>query len=209
MDADDILVGAEHLKSIVTTAKRNEFDTVFFTYWYGAKFKGEPSAESMQDVELTQMRERLLKPGSTIWKKRIHETPVPIENIDYKYSQIKYSEEYPIAWLHLGAHREMSLVKQTARMDRNQELLELELLDERTKGEADPRTLLYLMKIYAEKDDPELLTKNLELGNEYLMKSGWDAERAICCSLVGRSLGKLGKEEEAKIFLFKSIKEYL
>ena len=208
MDADDVLVGADGLRKIASTAKRNNFDSVFFTYWYGVKFKGEPSEETMEDVELTQMRERLLKPGSVTWKKRIHETPVPVEDLEYKYSQVKYSDEHPIAWLHLGAHREMSQEKQLARMQRNQELLEMELADERKEGEVDPRTLLYLMKIYAELDDPKLHTKNLEMGNEYLMKSGWDAERAVACSLVGRSLGKLGQEKEAKDFLFKSIKEY-
>ena len=208
MDSDDVVVGAHLLRDLATTALYSDYDTVFFTYWYSAKFNGVPSEETMEEVELTQMRERLIKPGSLVWKKRIHETPVPVDNLEDKYSQVKYSEDFPIAWLHLGAHRELPEDKQLERMNRNQELLELELEDERKQGEADPRTLLYLMKIYAEKNDPELLQKNLEMGNEYLTKSGWDAERATCCALMARSLGKLGRVQESKEFLHKSIKEY-
>jgi len=208
MDADDVVVGAELLRKLASTAKKNNFDTVFFTYWYGCSFNGKPSAETMKEVELNQTRERFLKPNTTVWKKRIHETPVPVDNLDYKYSRVRYSKEFPIAWLHLGADRKQPEEVQEAKMARNQEMLELELEDERKEGQADPRTLLYLMKVYAERDSEKLQLKNIEMGREYLAKSGWDAERAKCCALMGRSLGKLGREREAKDFLFSSIKEY-
>jgi len=72
MDADDVVVGASLLRKLATTAKENAFDVVFFTYWYGCLFDGKPSEESVKEVELVQMRERLLKPGTVVWKKRIH-----------------------------------------------------------------------------------------------------------------------------------------
>ena len=119
---------------IATNAKKRGLDVVFFTYWYGCLFKGEPSVETMEKVELTQVRERLLKPGSTIWRKRLHETPVPVENLDFTYTEVKYSEEFPIVWLHLGVDRNMPIEKQITKTARNRELLELELDDERKKG---------------------------------------------------------------------------
>src|SRR3990167_2913877 len=208
IDADDVLIGGEYLPIIATNAKKRGLDVVFFTYWYGCLFKGEPSVETMEKVELTQVRERLLKPGSTIWRKRLHETPVPVENLDFTYTEVKYSEEFPIVWRHLGVDRNMPIEKQITKTARNRELLELELDDERKKGNADPRTLVYLMKIYSETNEEELLNKTLEMGNEYLTKSGWDAERAMCCCMMGKALGRLGRDQEAKSFLFKSIGEY-
>jgi tetratricopeptide (TPR) repeat protein len=207
-DSDDQIVGAENLRDIAIKAKRSSLDSVFFEYWYMCTFDGKPSYENIKKIELTQMRERLLRPGAISWHKRLHETPVPNENIDYKYTQVKYKDT-PIAWLHLGITKETSIENQIAKTERNKRLLELQLEDERkTKEGADPRTLLYLMKIYAELPDMDLNEKVIQMGEEYLMKSGWDAERAICCTLIAQALGKKGQNEEAKKFLFKSIQEY-
>jgi tetratricopeptide (TPR) repeat protein len=207
-DSDDQIVGAENLRDIAIKAKRANLDSVFFEYWYMCTFDGKPSYENIKKIELTQMRERLLRPGAISWHKRLHETPVPNENIDYKYTQVKYKDT-PIAWLHLGITKETSIEDQVAKTERNKRLLELQLEDERkTKEGADPRTLLYLMKIYAELPDMDLNEKVIQMGEEYLMKSGWDAERAICCTLIAQALGKKGQNEEAKKFLFKSIQEY-
>jgi tetratricopeptide (TPR) repeat protein len=208
LDSDDVLVGGNLLRDIAVRAKKNNLDAVFFEYWYACVFKGEPSYEHIVKVDLPQMRERLLRPGSITWKKRLHETPVPLDNIDYKYTEVKHSDEIPIVWLHLGVTRETTIEDQKKRIGRNRELMELQLEDEKAKGTADPRTLLYLMKIYGEMDDDAFLLKTLDMGNEYLIKSGWDAERATCCAIMGRSLEKLDRMQEAKEFLFKSIKEY-
>lgn len=208
IDADDVLVGGELLRDIAIRAKKQNLDAVFFTYWYSCLFKGKESAETVEKVELAQTRERLLKPGSTTWKKRLHETPVPVEGIDYKYTHVEYSKENPIVWLHLGVNRALPMDKQKAKQERNRELLELQLEDERKEGDADPRTLLYLMKIYSDSEDEKLLKENLKMGEEYLIKSGWDAERAACCALIATSFDKLGADEKAKDFLFQSIKEY-
>ena len=208
IDSDDVLVGGEYLRTIAEKSKKAGLDVVFFTYWYGCLFKGTPSAETMEKVELTQLRDRLLRPGVTVWKKRLHETPVPVENIEFVHSQVQYSPEYPIAWLHLGVYRNMDETESKVKTARNREILELELEDERRTIGADPRTLIYLMNIYGEENDTETLEKTIEMGNEYLTKSGWDAERAMCCCIMGKCLGKLGRETEAKELLLKAIGEY-
>jgi glycosyltransferase involved in cell wall biosynthesis len=206
-DCDDVLIGAELLRGIADRAKNNKLDAVFFQYWYMCTFNGEPSAKTVKNVELTQMRERLLRPGAVTWKNRLHETPVPNENIDYKYTQIKYNADEQIVWLHLGITKDLSVEDQIEKMNRNRELLELQLQDEhKTKEGADPRTLLYLMKIYAETNDK--LDECITMGGEYMTKSGWDAERAMCCAIIADCLGKKDQDKEAKDFLFKAISEY-
>lgn len=208
MDSDDILVNPSILTSIAEIAKQNEYDVVFFDYWYGAKFNGIPSLETFTENELTQKRERLINFRKVKWNKRIHETPVPLDGENFRYTQVPYSKEYPVTWLHLGGDRDMAPEVLQAKMDRNKRLLELELNDEREHGEADPRTILYLMKIYAETDDPKTLESCLSLGDEYIRKSGWDQERSVCLELMAKCLGKLGRHEEAKVHLLKAIDEY-
>lgn len=207
-DSDDVIMGAEKLRDICSIAKAREFDVVFFEYWYGAKFDGEPSLENFVEQEITQRRERIINPRNTVWKKRIHETPVPIDDTNFKYSRIDY-KKFHTAWLHLGAAHDISDVDMNAKLMRNKRLLEKELMDERKdNGEADPRTILYLMKIYAESDDKGTLEACIELGREYIKKSGWDQERAVCYQLMSKCIGKLGYHAEARDFLMDAIKEY-
>lgn len=205
-DSDDVLVGAQHIRKVAEIAQKNNNDVVFFTYWYGCLFNGTPSLETLQEVEIQQARERLIKPGTTIWKSRIHETPVPMEGKELKYTQVKYSEDNPIAWLHLKMSRDITPEELQKTTDRNRTMLELQLEDEKEVGMVDPRTQLYLMKIYAEMD--EKLEECIGMGREYLQKSGWDAERAICCSLMAKCLSKLGDHNSAKKLLEQAINEY-
>jgi tetratricopeptide (TPR) repeat protein len=209
MDSDDLIIGADRLRGIAKIAQAKGFETLYFDYWYGNKFDGKPSLETFVENELAQKRERLIKLGVSTWKKRIHESPVPLDGEHFKYSKIEYSKDMPVVWLHLGADRDMSKEQMDEKMARNRRLLELELMDERTNGgEADPRTLLYLMKIYAESEDKELLKKCVEMGDEYIQKSGWDMERAECYRLMAKCMGTLGMNEDARDFLHNAIKEY-
>lgn len=208
MDSDDVIVGAEWIPYIAEISKKQDFDVVFFDYWYGAKFDGEPSEETYVENELTQKRERLINPKKVKWSKRIHETPVPLDGNNFRYTQVPYSKEYPVAWMHLGGDRDMGEEKMLVKMHRNRRLLELELEDERKNGEADPRTILYLMKIYAEDVEPEILNKCIELGEEYINKSGWDQERSVCYELMAKCMGKLENHKEAKSLLLSAIDEY-
>lgn len=208
MDSDDLIVNADLIPEIARIAKKQGHDAVFFDYWYSSRFDGEPSLETHVETELTQKRERLLNPKKITWKKRIHETPVPLDGDNYSYTSISYSDDYPITWLHLGADRDIPQEELTKRMERNKELLELELEDERRGGEADPRTILYLMKVYAESKDEKILNECIELGQEYLTKSGWDQERAVCLGLMAKCIGALGDHEGARDFLMDAIKEY-
>jgi tetratricopeptide (TPR) repeat protein len=211
MDSDDLLVGGENLRQIVDIAQAKGNDTVFLTYWYACSFDGEPSLDSLLEVEMHHPRERLIKPGRIKWKGRLHETPVEIEGIRYSYSRVHYlpgKGDFKLAVLHTGAERNIDPSKLQERMERNKRILELQLEGERGIGEADPRTLLYLMKIYAESDEVDELEKCVQMGQEYLDKSGWDEERGVCYSLMGKSLGVMGEDKRVVELLHRAIAEW-
>jgi tetratricopeptide (TPR) repeat protein len=200
LDTDDVVLGGEMLKDIAIEAKEKGKDIVFFTYWYACTFNKDNTIAS---VDMQQNRERLLKPGVTYWKGRLHETPVPVSGVKENYTVYSYNEETrPFVVVHTNTDWE-------GKMDRNKEILEMQLKDERNRPEgADPRTLLYLMKIYAEQDSLSDLDKILEMGKEYLEKSGWDEERGVCWEQMGVALGRSGDIKGSIKAFHESIQEY-
>jgi tetratricopeptide (TPR) repeat protein len=205
MDTDDILVGGPMLRDVALMAKTGGKDVVFFTYWYGCEFDGEPSIKNFRGVMMEHMRERLIRPGVTTWQGRLHETPVPVQGAKNQYTKFAYHpQDNPIAVMHTSLDEDLP-----EKMERNQRILELQLEEERKRKEgADPRTLLYLMKIYAERDDPTLWDKVAEMNKEYLTKSGWDMERGTSWEQVGIVCMKQNKQKEAIQAFHNAIAEY-
>lgn len=205
VDSDDIVVHPENLRYIADQGIKGRKDGILIPYWYGCTFKGEPSLENLVSVDIEQkMRERFLRPGVYHWQGRLHETPIPNTGVKNDYTLYE-SEERPFAIMH-GSNIEKAYEK----LPRNRKLLELQLKDERKRKEgADPRTLLYLMKIYAESsEDPEILKKVITMGEEYLTKSGWDEERGVCYENMGMAAGLLGNQKQAIKYFFKSLQEW-
>lgn len=201
LDSDDIFVGGELLRDIAQTTLDNGKDSVFFSYWYSCNFDGEPSYDNLRSVELEHMRERLLRPGKIVWKGKLHETPIPVDGAKLTNSAVPFSSDIPIAVMH-GITDKQGL----DRLERNRTILELQLEGE--GDNPDPRTLLYLMKIYAEFDDPKLLDKCLEYGKVYMAKSGWAEERAVACEIMGNIYGKRGDNRNAADWYLRGIGEY-
>ena len=204
-DTDDILVGGEHLRKVAQEALDRGKDIVFFTYWYACTFSGNPAVNNVVSIDMQHLRERLIKPGTCKWKGRLHETPVPIEG--QKYNQTAYSykprENRFIAVMHTEDGSRLE-----AKMERNKQLLEKQLGEERSKGEADPRTLLYLLKIYAEQNNRENWIKGIKMGEEYLKKSGWDEERGVCWEQMSICYGRLGERKKVVTALHRAIEEW-
>lgn len=201
LDTDDLFVGGEHLRNMAESSLKANKDGVLLTYWYGCKFDGEPSLESFVDVEIQHPRERLIKPDTVKWVGRLHESPIRGEGSKDNYTYVKYTQESPIAVMHT-ATLEMSLSK----MQRNITILEKQLADE--GDNPDPRTLLHLVKVYAEVENKELWEKGLEYCDKYMLKSGWDEERATCMEYKGQLLQQLGRNDEALDAFHEGIKEY-
>jgi len=205
IDSDDYFVGGPKLQEVADMAKENGKDVVFFTYWYGCQFNGEPSTKTLTKIDMEHMRERLIRPGTIYWKGRLHETPIPTNGAKHNYTTYTYDEkERPIAVMHCSKEVDLPL-----KMERNRHILELQLSEERAKGQPDPRTILYLMKIYTEMDDPEITKKIITMGEEYLAKSGWDEERATCLEHMAIASGKMGNDKDAIQYLHMAISEWV
>lgn len=204
-DADDILVGGEHLQELANQAKQNGKDVVFLAYWYGCSFDGEPSLQTFREVDIEHYRERLIRSNTIIWKGRLHETPIPVKGQRNNYTKFPYDEnERPLAVMHTA-----TIDDSLEKMQRNRRILEIQLEEERqTEDGSDPRTLLYLMKIYQEIGDEKLLRKCIGMGMEYLQKSGWDEERANACDIMAICHTKLGELDQAIKLLHDAISEY-
>jgi len=202
LDTDDLLVGADKLRAIAEKGVDMGMDIIFLDYWYGCEFSDEPSLKSYVRTTMEHPRERLIRPNTNIWKKRLHETPVPINGVNLKYTKLPY-KEFEVAVMHTSEDEVLP-----AKMLRNKKLLELDLEDERKLGEADPRTLLYLMKIYNELDDTELYKTAIEFGKEYIEKSGWDMERGVAWDIMAQCVARLGDIRTGLLWLFNSIREY-
>jgi tetratricopeptide (TPR) repeat protein len=205
MDADDYLVGAEYLPEIARLSKESNKEVVFLTYWYAAKYSDEPSPESLVEIDIEHMRERLIKPGAIVWKGRLHETPIPVTGSREAFVKFPYEKnKRPIAILHLKDFKDFQ-----DSVPRNKKLLELQLQDEKqTERGPDPRTLLYLMKIYSDSNDLADHKKSITYGEQYLEKSGWGEERAVCYNLMAKSKFWLGEHQEIVDLLLQAIKEY-
>lgn len=205
VDSDDIVVHGENLRVVADLGIKRKQDAILVPYWYGCTFKGEPSIENLVSVDIEQkMRERFLRPGVHRWTGRLHETPIPNSGVKNDYFLYE-DEDKPFQIMH-GSNIEEAYKK----LPRNRTLLELQLKDERQRKEgADPRTLLYLMKIYSEtSDDPKILEETIKMGQEYLAKSGWDEERGTAYENMGMAAGMLGRHQEAISYFFKSIEEW-
>lgn len=200
LDADDIFIGGELLRDTAQMSLDSGKDTVFFSYWYGCTFKdNQPSPSNLITVDFEHMRERLIKPGKTVWKGQLHETPVPLGKVSVTY--VNYRSETPIAVMHTVTDK---MGKE--RLDRNKIILEKQLESE--GDNPDPRTLLYLMKVYAELDDEKYHDKCLKFGKEYIKKSGWDQERAMAYEVMGNIHGKRGENLKAMECYLKGVGEW-
>lgn len=198
LDADDIFVGGDLLRDVAQVSLDAGKDVVFFSYWYGCTFNGEPSVENLVRVDLEHMRERLIRPNKIEWKGLLHETPVPISKAINTF--VNYTKDMPIAVMHSLTEKQ-SLDK----LGRNKTILEEQL---RQEGDnPDPRTLLYLMKIYSELEG-DYQNKVLEYGDIYLQKSGWDEERCTALEMMGNVYGKQGNQKKAIEMYLKAVAEW-
>lgn len=216
MDSDDILIGGEHLREIAKQAKASQKTTVFMTYWYSCKFSNPKKRlpENIVQIEIQQQRERLMVPSKVLWKKRLHETPVEVEGAKYALTNLEHTleepnEVFPIAIMHTSMERNLDKDIMKERMDRNRRLLELQLDDElKTPEGADPRTLLYLLKVYAEGTEEKYWQKCIEMGQEYMTKSGWKEERGVCAEQMARCFFNMGDLTNAINMMHLAIKNH-
>lgn len=204
-DIDDILIGGENLQKVAEMALQNPKHPsfVFMTYWYSVRLNKDGTFNET-NVEIDQVRERLIRPGLFRWKSRLHEILLPKDD-NYKptISDWKYlkEREFNVIWVHLSTTERADKAA-----ERNVEILKLQLEDEKWK---DPRTIAYLAKIYFDYDKPEYDDQVIDLiENKYLTMSGWEEDRSFMWNFLAKTYRRKGDMAMAIECFFSAIQEY-
>lgn len=180
-DTDDTVSDPKKIREVCEESEK--FDSIFVDYLYDRDEEDNP-----QTVHLVA---RMFKNnGSHEWKGRIHETLVE------KRGVIQGATKDFIVIHHAEAERTQRS------FERNIKLLEKQLEDE--KEQPDPRTFYYLASTYMDSGAEDVA---LELFKDYLQLSGWDQERSVALTKMGRIYLQKGDKSEAKNCFAKAVAE--
>lgn len=168
-DADDTLVGGEHLKQILEEAIHLKHDAIFLDYWYAVDLDEEGN---VREIIIQHKRERLIKNNDTFkWIGSLHE--LLLEQRQENIQKILRNDlENKCYVIHLTTRERSDIALQ-----RNIDILEAQV---KAENHRDPRTLVYLGKGYFdkamdqkdEKEKEKWFNESLKLFNEYLQGSG-------------------------------------
>lgn len=172
MDSDDSLDKPHKVRDVAKAS--GKFDAVYVDYLYDRDEEGNP--------QTVHMVARLFKNnGSHKWKGMIHETLVETrsatQGMTKDFMVIHHADE---------ARTQRSF-------ERNIKLLEKQL--EAEAKDPDPRTFYYLASTYMDAGHVE---EAKQLFNDYLTLSGWDQERCVAETKLGRIFLSEGNRAEAK-----------
>lgn len=182
LDSDDILKGAENLRSLVEEAEKNCVDGYWFNYWYQIDRFGEP-------VEIHPKMQFVKNDGHCKWSAPIHENLVPLRN------SVKWVKTDKCIRVH-----KHGLSDSSEKTLRNLKIMERELIKQ---GEnPDPRLLIYaakalMMLARLGEAEPLLLA--------FLKKSGWKEEVYEAYMLLGEIYRRRKDYEHAHIAYLKAV----
>lgn len=172
LDTDDTIDKPKKIKEVAEESKG--FDSVYADYLYEKDEEGNPVT-----VHLVA---RLFKNnGSHQWKGSIHETLIETRGVTQ------------------GATKDFMVVhhadngRRDASFRRNIEMLERQL--EAEAKDPDPRTFYYLASTYMDAGAKDAAK---EMFKDYLTLSGWDQERSVAETKLGRIYLEDGDRAEAK-----------
>lgn len=174
LDTDDTVEHPEKIREVAEQSK--DFDCVYVDYDYDHDEHG--------NVTTRHMVGRLFKNnGSHHWnpKTRIHETLV-----ETRASAQGMTKDFKVVH-----HAESERTQRS--FERNIRMLELQLEDE--KDNPDPRTFYYLASTYM---DAGQLEQAKDLFTAYLELSGWDQERCVALTKMGRIFLQEGNRADAR-----------
>jgi glycosyltransferase involved in cell wall biosynthesis/tetratricopeptide (TPR) repeat protein len=181
LDTDDTIDHPEKISEVAEVSKN--FDSIFVDYLYDRDDEDNP-----QTVHLVA---RMFKNnGSHEWKGRIHETLIETRGVTQGATKdfivIHHADE----------------ARTQASFKRNIDMLEMQLKDE--TDDPDPRTFYYLASTLMDAGETD---RALELFEDYLTLSGWDQERSVALTKMGRIVLDRGDRTGAKIFFARAIAE--
>lgn len=172
LDSDDTIDKPKKIRDVAEASK--QFDAIYVDYVYDRDEEGNPMT--------VHMVARLIKNnGAHKWKGMIHETLVEqrsaLQGMTNDFKVIHHAE-----------------AERTERsFQRNIKLLEKQL--EAESKDPDPRTFYYLASTYMDAGQTEAAK---ELFADYLTLSGWDQERCVAETKLGRIFLSEGNRAEAK-----------
>lgn len=181
LDTDDTVDKPKKMREVAEAS--SQFDSIYVDYLYDRDEEGNPMT--------VHMVARLFKNnGSHKWRGMIHETLV-----EQRSATQGMTKDFMVIH-HADAER-------TERsFERNIKLLEKQLQAE--AKDPDPRTFYYLASTYM---DAGHIEEAKQLFNDYLTLSGWDQERCVAETKLGRIFLNEGNRAEAKRHFMQSIGE--
>ena len=199
-DTDDLLQGGSELRKIALSAKQQDIDMIYCTYYYSCIFNDDGS---IKEPVIFHERERLIKNSKEFkWDKWLHEVCVPATKSVAECKMQKYSynpkQGVNLLWVHTA-----DMQKSTKALMRNVRILELQAKHEEYK---DPRTLLYIAKTYFDIGETDKLIAADKYLDKYLPLSGWDEEIAVAYHYKGLIRQRLGRDVDSIPFYKEAIK---
>lgn len=181
LDTDDTVDKPEKIRDVAEIS--NKFDSVFVDYLYDRDEEDNP-----QTVHLVA---RLFKNNdSHQWKGRIHETLIETRGVSQGATKdfivIHHADE----------------ARTEASFKRNIDLLEKQLADE--AKDPDPRTFYYLASTLMDAGEVD---RAAEMFEDYLTLSGWDQERSLALTKLGRISLANGDRSAARDYFARAVAE--
>jgi glycosyltransferase involved in cell wall biosynthesis len=172
LDADDTVDKPKKIRDVCEAS--GQYDSVYVDYEYDHDEQGNPLT--------VHMVARLVKNnGAHKWKGSIHETLV-----EQRSATQGMTKDFMV--IH---HADAKRTQQS--YDRNIKMLEKQI--ETEQKDPDPRTFYYLASTYM---DCGMNDAAKQLFNDYLTMSGWDQERCVAETKLGRMFLGEGDRSEAK-----------
>jgi len=165
LDADDTLIGMDHLIEVCQDAFLNpSVYSIFMQYEYDHDKDG--------NTTMLLWRERIIKRGSHEWKGAIHESLLPtIDGCNYRTDKVVVSHNVDIDRVGRSGARNLRIAKAQYEKERLPE-----------SGGQDPRTTLYFAKaLHA----TGYFANSIPVFEEYLNTSEWDDERYQVFLILG------------------------
>lgn len=181
LDTDDTVDKPKKIREVAEASER--YDSVYVDYLYDRDEEGNPMT--------VHMVARLFKNnGSHKWKGMIHETLV-----EQRSATQGMTKDFMVVH-----HAEAERTQRS--FERNIKLLEKQL--ETEAKDPDPRTFYYLASTYMDAGHTE---EAKQLFDDYLTLSGWDQERCVAETKLGRIFLNEGNRAEAKRHFMQAIGE--
>lgn len=181
LDTDDIIDHPKKIKEVIAESSR--FDSIYVDYLYDRDEENNP-------ITVHMVARMFKNNGSHKWKGSIHETLIETRGVTQ------------------GATKDFQVIHQAddARKDqsfeRNITMLEAQLTKE--AKDPDPRTFYYLASTYMDAGHTEPAK---QMFADYLQLSGWDEERAVAYTKLGRIYASEGNRALAKVNFMQAIGE--